>query len=87
MSLIDMMLGKKPASANIARDRLTVMLAVERSAHFFPQMEEMKQEILEVIKKYTKVKDIKIKSENKKNIEMLEVEIFLDKDSPIAKTI
>jgi len=42
-------------------------------------MEEMKKEILEVIKKYTKVKEIKIKSENNQNIDMLEVEIVLDR--------
>ncbi len=79
MSLIDLIFGKKQASANIARDRLTVMLAAERGSNALPQMEEMKREILEVIKKYTKVKDIKIKSENNQNIEMLEVEIVLDR--------
>ncbi len=79
MSLIDLIFGKKQASANIARDRLTVMLAAERGSNALPQMEEMKKEILEVIKKYTKVKDIKIKSENNQNIEMLEVEIVLDR--------
>ncbi len=79
MSLIDLIFGKKQASANIAKDRLTVMLAAERGSNALPQMEEMKKEILEVIKKYTKVKDIKIKSENNQNIEMLEVEIVLDR--------
>ncbi len=79
MSLIDLIFGKKQASANIAKDRLTVMLAAERGSNALPQMEEMKKEILEVIKKYTKVKDIKIKSENNQNIDMLEVEIVLDR--------
>jgi cell division topological specificity factor len=79
MSLIDLIFGKKQASANIAKDRLTVMLAAERGSNALPQMEEMKKEILEVIKKYTKVKEIKIKSENNQNIDMLEVEIVLDR--------
>jgi len=79
MSLIDLIFGKKHASANIAKDRLTVMLAAERGSNALPQMEEMKREILEVIKKYTKVKEIKIKSENNQNIDMLEVEIVLDR--------
>lgn len=79
MSLIDFFFGKKDASAKIARDRLTVMLAAERGSNALPQMEEMKKEILEVIKKYTKVKEIKIKSENNQNIDMLEVEIVLDR--------
>jgi cell division topological specificity factor len=76
---MDIFFGKKQASANIAKDRLTVMLAAERGSNALPQMEEMKKEILEVIKKYTKVKEIKIKSENNQNIEMLEVEIVLDR--------
>lgn len=79
MSLMDIFFGKKQASANIAKDRLTVMLAAERGSNALPQMEEMKREILEVIKKYTKVKEIKIKSENNQNIDMLEVEIVLDR--------
>jgi len=79
MSLMDIFFGKKQASANIAKDRLTVMLAAERGSNALPQMEEMKREILEVIKKYTKVKEITIKSENNQNIEMLEVEIVLDR--------
>jgi cell division topological specificity factor len=79
MSFMDLIFGRKQASANIAKDRLTVMLAAERGSNALPQMEEMKKEILEVIKKYTKVKEIKIKSENNQNIEMLEVEIVLDR--------
>ncbi len=79
MSFMDLIFGRKQVSASIAKDRLTVMLAAERGSNALPQMEEMKKEILEVIKKYTKVKEIKIKSENNQNIEMLEVEIVLDR--------
>jgi len=79
MSFMDIIFGRKHTSAQVAKDRLTVMLATERGSTALPQMEEMKREILEVIKKYTKVKDIKIKSENNQNIEMLEVEIVLDR--------
>jgi cell division topological specificity factor len=79
MSLIDIFFGKKDASAKVARDRLTIMLATERGSNALPHMEEMKREILEVIKKYTKVKDVKIKSENNQNIETLELEIVLDR--------
>ncbi len=79
MSFLDVIFGRKQASAQVARDRLTLMLATERGANALPYMDEMKKEILEVIKKYTRVKDIKIKSENNQNIEMLEVEIVLDR--------
>jgi len=79
MSLIDIFFGKKQASAGVAKDRLTIMLATERGSNALPHMDEMKKEILEVIKKYTKVKDVKIKSENNQNIETLELEIVLDR--------
>jgi cell division topological specificity factor len=58
---------------------LTVMLATERGSNALPHMEDIKREILEVIKKYTKVKEISIKTDNNQNIDLLEVEIILDK--------
>ncbi len=79
MSLIDIFFGKRQASAGVAKDRLTIMLATERGSNALPHMDEMKKEILEVIKKYTKVKDVKIKSENNQNIETIELEILLDR--------
>lgn len=79
MSLIDIFFGKKQATANVAKDRLTIMLATERGSNALPHMDEMKKEILEVIKRYTRVKDVKIKSENNQNIETLELEIVLDR--------
>ena len=79
MSLIDLIFGKKQQSAKVAKDRLTVMLATERGSNALPHMEDIKREILEVIKKYTKVKEISIKTDNNQNIDLLEVEIILDK--------
>ena len=79
MSLIDPIFGKKEPSAKVAKDRLTVMLATERGSNALPHMEDTKREILEVIKKYTKVKEISIKTDNNQNIDLLEVEIILDK--------
>ena len=55
------------------------MLATERGSNALPHMEDTKREILEVIKKYTKVKEISIKTDNNQNIDLLEVEIILDK--------
>lgn len=79
MSLIDLIFGKEEQSAKVAKDRLTVMLATERGSNALPHMEDIKREILEVIKKYTKVKEISIKTDNNQNIDLLEVEIILDK--------
>ena len=79
MSLIEIIFDKKEQSAKVAKDRLTVMLATERGSNALPHMEDIKREILEVIKKYTKVKEISIKTDNNQNIDLLEVEIILDK--------
>ena len=77
MSLFTNLFGKKETSANVARDRLKLVLAHERASNALPYMDEMKAEIMEVIKKYTKVKDIQITSQNNQNIDVLEMEIIL----------
>ncbi|HIC45028.1 MAG TPA: cell division topological specificity factor MinE [Sulfurimonas sp.] len=77
MSLFSSIFAKKESSASVARDRLKLVLAHERASNALPYMEEMKQEIMEVIKKYTKVKDIHISSQSNQNIDVLEMEIIL----------
>lgn len=54
------------------------MLAHERTINV-PYMDAMKQEILEVIKKYTKAQKIDIKTDSNQNFNTLEVEILLEK--------
>ncbi len=71
--------GKKSDSASKAKDRLTIMLAHERADCAVPYLDDLKKDLLEVIKKYTQVKDINIKTENNQNIDMLEIEIQLNK--------
>ena len=70
---------KKKSSASVAKDRLTIMLAHERVDCKLPYLNDLRNDILEVIKKYTSVEDVKISSQNNQNIEMLEVEIVLGK--------
>ena len=77
MSLLSGLFGKKETSASVARDRLKLVLAHERASNALPYMEEMKSEIMEVIKKYTQVKDIHISSQSNQNIDVLEMEIIL----------
>jgi cell division topological specificity factor len=77
MSLFTNLFGKKSSSADVARDRLKLVLAHERASNALPYMEEMKAELMEVIKKYTKVKDVQITSQNNQNIDVLEMEIIL----------
>ena len=77
MSMLSRMFGNKEHSASRAKDRLSIMLAHERAQNSFPFMEEMRNDIIEVIKKYTKVENVSIKSEQNQNIDILEVEITL----------
>jgi cell division topological specificity factor len=79
MSLFDTLFGKKKNSAQTAKDRLTIMIAKERNSVQLPYLDDMKAELIEVIKKYTKVEDVKIKTQNSHNIDLLEVEIVLGK--------
>ena len=77
MSLIEMLFGGKKKSASVAKDRLTLMLAHERADNSLPNMDDLKRELMEVVKKYVKVKDIKVKTEQNQNIDILEFEISL----------
>ena len=77
MSLLTNLFGKKESSANVARDRLKLVLAHERASNALPYMEEMKLEIMDVIRKYTQVKDIHIASQKNQDIDVLEMEIIL----------
>lgn len=75
MSLFNKIFGSKN-SASAAKNRLSLMLAHERSVNI-PYMEEMQKEILEVVKKYTKSSQVQIKTDSNQNISTLEVEVIL----------
>jgi cell division topological specificity factor len=77
MSFFD--LFKKKKSKDVARDRLMMMLAYERANTKIDNLDEMKKDLIEVVRKYLNVKDIHIKSQSNQDIETLEVEIILEK--------
>jgi cell division topological specificity factor len=79
MSLVDRIFGTKQTSASKAKDRLSIMLAHERAENSFPFLDDMRNDIIEVIKKYTSVDNVSIKTEQNQNIDILEVEITLSK--------
>lgn len=79
MSFLSKLFGKRKSSASVAKDRLTIMLAHERVNCKVPYLNDLRNDIIEVIKKYTSVEDVKISSQNNQNIEMLEIEIILGK--------
>ncbi len=79
MSLLDTLFGRKKSTASVAKDRLTIMLSHERASCKLPYLDDLRNDLIAVIKKYTKVEDVKITSHNNQNIELLEVEIVLGK--------
>jgi cell division topological specificity factor len=80
MTLFERIFGKKDGnSASTARNRLTLMLATERAACSTPYMDEMKTEILDVVKRYVDDGNVRIKTEQNQNIDILELEIDLKK--------
>lgn len=79
MSLFTKLFGDKKSSAKVAKDRLTIMLAHERVDCKLPYLDDLRADLIEVIKKYTHVDDIKITADSNQSVDMLEVEILLGK--------
>ncbi len=77
MSFFDIF--KKKKSKDVAKDRLMMMLAYERANTKIDNLDEMKKDLINVVKKYLNVKDIHIKTSSNQDIETLEVEILLQK--------
>ena len=80
MSWLSHFLGqKKPTTAGIAKERLQIILAHERSGQsaspdYLPQLQK---ELVDVISKYVKIdpNDIKVHLERQDTLEVLEVKI------------
>jgi cell division topological specificity factor len=78
MSVFSSLFGKKK-SGNIAKKRLMMMLEYERASTKIGNIDEMKKDIIDVIRKYVKVKNVNIKNHSNQDFEALELEIILDK--------
>ena len=81
MSLLSLIFGNKPKTATIAKERLQLIIAHERSGpssqpDFLPALQK---ELIAVISKYVSVNpdDIKVLLEKQGNYEVLEVNIVL----------
>jgi cell division topological specificity factor len=81
MSLIEMIFCKRKKSAEIARERLQIILAHERGGRagapdYLPALQ---RELMEVISKYVHVNldDIKVQLERQDDLDVLEVNIVL----------
>jgi cell division topological specificity factor len=82
MSLISFFLGEKSNTASLAKERLQIILAHQRSGHnaggpdYLPALQ---RELLAVIGKYINIHpdDISVQLERQDNLEVLEVKIEL----------
>ena len=82
MSLLSFLLGEKKKTASVAKERLQIILAHERSGRsggkpdYLPALQK---ELMAVISKYVDINpnDIKVQLERQENLEVLEVKIEL----------
>ena len=81
MSLLSMLFGNKPKTAQVAKERLQLIIAHERdggasSANFLP---DLQRELIAVISKYVNINpdDIRVSLEKQDRYEVLEVKIEL----------
>lgn len=80
MSLLDYFRSSKPNSAALAKERLQILVAHERSSRNQPSyLPQLQQELLEVIRKYVNVGQdaITVNFEQDGNQETLELNIVL----------
>ena len=86
MSLLSFLLGEKKKTASLARERLQIILAHERSgkgasrADYLPALQ---RELVAVISKYVSIRpdDIRVHLERQDNFEVLQVKIELPDNS------
>lgn len=82
MSILSFLLGEKKQTASVAKERLQIILAHERSGRstatpdYLPALQK---ELMAVISKYVKInpEDIKVQLDRQDNLEVLEVKIEL----------
>lgn len=92
MSLIDLLFGKKNKSASVARDRLQIIIAQERSnrdhADTAPDyLPTLQKELLEVLSKYVQIElnDINITHEKQDGVDMLALNITLPEHKKVEE--
>lgn len=82
MSLLSFLAGEKKQTASMAKERLQIILAHERSGRHAAEpdyLPDLQRELVAVISKYVKInlEDIKVNLERQDNLEVLEVKIEL----------
>ena len=80
-SFLSYLLGQRKTSAKVAKERLQIILAHERTGRrrHAGYLSSLQRELVEVVCKYIKIdpKDIKVNVERQENLDVLEVKIEL----------
>jgi cell division topological specificity factor len=82
MSFLSFLIGEKKKTASVAKERLQIILAHERSGRNAGQpdyLPALQRDLVAVISKYIRIdpQDIKVNLERQDNLEVLEVKIEL----------
>ncbi len=88
MSFLSFLLGEKKKTASVAKERLQIILAHERSSLNSKRpdyLADLQRELVAVISKYVSIKaeDIKVHLDRQDDLEVLEVKIELP-DASVA---
>ena len=84
MSLIDFFKVKKKSSANVAKERLQIIVAHERTQRNQPDyLPRLQQDLLEVIRKYIPIADdmVQVSLDKNEDVSVLELNITLPEAS------
>jgi len=80
VSFLDFFTRRKPATANLAKERLQVIIAREGNRSSNPELiQQIKRAVLEAVGKFVQVRpeDIAIEVENQRDLEVLSVSVTL----------
>lgn len=85
LSIFDFFFGRKKTTANIAKERLQIILAHERSSNAdegrnSPEwLPNLQRELVDVIAKYVKInrEDLSVSLERRDNLELLEINVMI----------
>lgn len=90
MSLIEMLFGSKKKTASVAKERLQIILAHERSDRTSRKpdfLKDLQKDLVLVISKYIQIdpNDIHVSLDRQDNLEVLEVKIEMPESELRAK--
>jgi len=62
----------------VAKNRLSIAIMSDRGGDKYPFMDELKSEIVTVVKRYMGVRSVEVKKEVDGNIEAISIDVLLD---------